>query len=241
MNKNYALIPHNKPPKSAFGAFVKSVKRICGLDLLKGLGLTLKEFVSTPATIHYPAQVIPFSPRYRAVHSLQRLLESGNERCIGCGLCEKICTSNCIRIITHRGEDNRKKIDSYSINLGRCIFCGLCAEVCPELAIVMGQRFENASEARAQFATKNELLVSKEEARAHSLVEFSGFGSISQGADKRLKGTPVAFDLLDGTSNESSSNPNREPNGVDSTLDNKNSPLSSTDLAQNPQATKGDN
>ena len=241
MNKNYAPISHNKPPKSAFGAFAKSVKRICGLDLLKGLGLTLKEFVSTPATIHYPAQVIPFSPRYRAVHSLQRLLESGNERCIGCGLCEKICTSNCIRIITHRGEDNRKKIDSYSINLGRCIFCGLCAEVCPELAIVMGQRFENASEARAQFATKNELLVSKEEARAHSLVEFSGFGSISQGADKRLKGTPVAFDLLDEASNESSSNPNGEPNGVDSTLDNKNSPLFSTDLAQNPQATKGDN
>ena len=239
MNKNYALIPHNKPPKSAFGAFAKSVKRICGLDLLKGLGLTLKEFVSTPATIHYPAQVIPFSPRYRAVHSLQRLLESGNERCIGCGLCEKICTSNCIRIITHRGEDNRKKIDSYSINLGRCIFCGLCAEVCPELAIVMGQRFENTSEARSQFATKNELLVSKEEARAHSLVEFSGFGSISQGADKRLKGTPVAFDLL---SNESSSNPNSEtdskPSEIDSTLGDKNSLLSSADLAQNPQTPK---
>ena len=236
MNKNYALIPHNKPPKNAFGAFVKSVKRICGLDLLKGLGLTLKEFVSTSATIHYPAEVIPFSPRYRAVHSLQRLLESGNERCIGCGLCEKICTSNCIRIITHRGEDNRKKIDSYSINLGRCIFCGLCAEVCPELAIVMGQRFENTSEARAQFATKNELLVSKEEARAHSLVEFSGFGSISQGADKRLKGTPVAFDLPNEAGNEASneinSDSNSQPSKVDSTL---------TDLPQNPQTQKGDN
>ena len=195
MQNPYKEIPHINPPASAFGVFIKSVKRICGFDLFKGLSLTLKEFISPPATIHYPAEVIPFSPRYRAVHSLQRLLESGNERCIGCGLCEKICTSNCIRIITHRGEDNRKKIDSYSINLGRCIFCGLCAEVCPELAIVMGQRFENASEARSQFATKKELLVSIDEAKTHRLAEFSGFGSVTQGADRRLRGTPVAFDF----------------------------------------------
>ena len=197
MKNTYHKIPYTKPPTNAFGVFAKSIKRICGLDWAKGLALTLREFFSPPATIHYPAQVIPFSPRYRAVHSLQRLLESGNERCIGCGLCEKICTSNCIRIITHRGEDNRKKIDSYSINLGRCIFCGLCAEVCPELAIVMGERFENASEARAQFATKKELLVSEDEAKAHSLVEFSGFGSYTSGADRRLKGTPVAFDFCE--------------------------------------------
>lgn len=203
MQNPYSHIPHIKPPASAFSAFIKSVKKICGLDLFKGLSLTLKEFISPPATIHYPAQVIPFSPRYRAVHSLQRLLESGNERCIGCGLCEKICTSNCIRIITHRGEDNRKKITSYSINLGRCIFCGLCAEVCPELAIVMGQRFENASEARAQFATKKELLVSTDDAKSHSLVEFSGFGSVTSGADRRLKGTPVAFDNIDSSSSDS--------------------------------------
>ena len=88
------------------------------------MALTLKEFWRKPVTLNYPFETQPLSPRYRAVHNLQRMLESGSERCIGCGLCEKICTSNCIRILTHEGEDGRKKIDSYTINLGRCIYCG---------------------------------------------------------------------------------------------------------------------
>ena len=193
----YIPIQKPKTPKGAFEKFVATIKTICGLDLFKGLKLTLKEFLAKSVTIHYPAQVIPFSPRYRAVHSLQRLLESGSERCIGCGLCEKICTSNCIRIITHKGEDNRKKIDSYTINLGRCIYCGLCAEVCPELAIVMGQRFENTSEARAQFASKNELLKDINEAKNLTQLEFAGFGSVSVNADSNLKPTPIVWDSLD--------------------------------------------
>lgn len=192
--KRYVVLPKRKEPKTPLERAIRTIKITCGMDLFKGLWLTLKEFCSKKVTIHYPAERIPLSPRYRAVHSLQRLLDSGNERCIGCGLCEKICTSNCIRIITHKGEDKRKKIDSYTINLGRCIYCGLCAEVCPELAIVMGSRFENASEARAQFASKNELLKPIDEARSYIQQEFSGFGSVSADADSRLKSTPILWD-----------------------------------------------
>ena len=192
--KRYVVLPKRKEPKTPLERAIRTIKITCGMDLFKGLWLTLKEFCSKKVTIHYPAERIPLSPRYRAVHSLQRLLDSGNERCIGCGLCEKICTSNCIRIITHKGEDKRKKIDSYTINLGRCIYCGLCAEVCPELAIVMGSRFENASEARAQFASKNELLKPIDEARSYIQQEFSGFGSVSVDADSRLKPTPILWD-----------------------------------------------
>lgn len=89
-------------------------------------------------TVQYPLEKLPLSSRYRAVHELKRLLDSGNERCIGCGLCEKICVANCIRMETSYGEDKRKAVTEYSINFGRCIYCGLCAEVCPELAIVHG-------------------------------------------------------------------------------------------------------
>ena len=192
--KNYIPIPKRKEPKTTYEHFCKSVKMTCGLDLFKGLALTLKEFFSKKVTIHYPKEYIPLSPRYRAVHSLQRLLESGNERCIGCGLCEKICTSNCIRIITHKGDDKRKKIDSYTINLGRCIYCGLCAEVCPELAIVMGDCFENASLARAQYAGKPELLRPIDEAKTCTQLEFAGFGSVSAQADRALRPTPIVWD-----------------------------------------------
>lgn len=191
--QNYKWIASTPKIDSPSKKFFNTIKTTCGMDLFKGLGFTLKEFFSKNVTIHYPLETLPLSPRYRAVHNLQRLLESGEERCIGCGLCEKICTSNCIRIITHKGEDGRKKIDSYTINLGRCIYCGLCAEVCPELAIVMGDRFENASEQRAHFGIKQDFLKETNEAKNHTQEEFAGFGSVSFDADDRVKKTPLDY------------------------------------------------
>ncbi len=143
--------------------------------------------------MQYPLEKLPLSPRYRAVHELKRLLESGNERCIGCGLCEKICVANCIRMETGYGEDRRKKVFEYSINFGRCIYCGLCAEVCPELAIVHGKRYENASEQRASFALKNDMLTPIDKVLSGRDSEFSGVGSISVDADKHIKLTPLKY------------------------------------------------
>lgn len=191
--QTYKYIQTTFKPNTLAEKFLQTTKTTIKLDLFKGLWITLKEFFSKKVTIHYPLETLPLSPRYRAVHNLQRLLESGEERCIGCGLCEKICTSNCIRIITHKGKDGRKKIDSYTINLGRCIYCGLCAEVCPELAIVMGTRFENASEQRAQFGIKQDFLKDKKEAVECVQQEFIGFGSPSFDADDKIKKTPLEY------------------------------------------------
>lgn len=167
-----------------------SLKTTFDIDLLSGLKKALGAFFAKNVTVQYPLESIPLSPRYRAIHKLQRLLESDNERCIGCGLCEKICTSNCIRIITDKGADGRKKILDYSINFGRCIYCGLCAEVCPELAIVHGDRFENASVNRAHFGFKQDMLIEKA-----SLVEFAGFGSVTPYANENIKQTPLSYVL----------------------------------------------
>ncbi|PAF44285.1 NADH-quinone oxidoreductase subunit NuoI [Helicobacter sp. 11S02596-1] len=191
--QHYRWIQLQKSPTTPPQKFFGTLKTTLGMDLFKGLALTLKEFFSKNVTVQYPLETLPLSPRYRAVHNLQRLLESGEERCIGCGLCEKICTSNCIRIITHKGDDGRKKIDSYTINLGRCIYCGLCAEVCPELAIVMGARFENASEQRAHFGIKEDFLKNPIEAKNHSQQEFQGFGAPSYDADTKIKKTPLDY------------------------------------------------
>lgn len=189
--QEYIKIDLDEMPENTLSAVKRSVKLSLGLDLFKGLGLTIKEFFSKPVTVNYPLEMQPLSPRYRAVHNLQRMLESGNERCIGCGLCEKICTSNCIRILTSHEDTGRKKIDSYTINLGRCIYCGLCAEVCPELAIVMGNRFENSSEQRAHFGLKEDFLKDLEEAKVGNQLEFEGFGSITKNADMNIKQTPT--------------------------------------------------
>lgn len=198
MKTEYRILPpRTKREREPFLTRVAlTFKTSFSLDLLSGLKTALGAFFAPNVTVQYPLESNPLSPRYRAIHKLQRLLESENERCIGCGLCEKICTSNCIRIITDKGEDGRKKILDYSINFGRCIYCGLCAEVCPELAIIHGNRFENASVQRAHFGFKPELLESQS-----SLIEYGGFGSVSYNADERMIKTPLSY-VLDSTKQE---------------------------------------
>lgn len=185
---SYKLIQSSESP-----SFKRFLKRSFALDLLKGLKITLIELFSPKniVTVKYPLEKIPLSPRYRAIHKLMRLLESGNERCIGCGLCEKICISNCIKITTSYGADSRKKIESYSINFGRCIYCGFCAEVCPEIAIVHGNRYENVSEQRAHFALKDTMLTPLDLALSGQICEFEGYGALSKDADENVKKTPT--------------------------------------------------
>lgn len=49
-------------------------------------GQMLKE----PATINYPFEKGPLSPRFRGEHALRRY-PNGEERCIACKLCEAVC------------------------------------------------------------------------------------------------------------------------------------------------------
>lgn len=56
----------------------------------QGMGLTLSYFFRKPATLYYPFEKGPLSPRFRGEHALRRY-PSGEERCIACKLCEAIC------------------------------------------------------------------------------------------------------------------------------------------------------
>ena len=199
MDKNdYKVIHSEHIPIKPFEKFGQAVKRTFSLELLVGLKLVWKAmwgalFKGEMHTVQYPLEKLPISPRYRAVHSLLRLIESGNERCIGCGLCEKICVANCIKIDTKIDENSRKEVADYTINLGRCIFCGYCAEVCPELAIVHTQRYENASEQRAHFVLKDDMLTPIDLLKQNEQQEFSGFGALNKDADELVKKTPLAY------------------------------------------------
>ncbi|CAM2795677.1 NADH-quinone oxidoreductase subunit NuoI [Helicobacter burdigaliensis] len=191
---NYKKIYEDKAPLNNTERFVRFWNRALKGELFVGLWLVFKEMCKAQIhTVKYPLEKLPLSPRYRAVHELKRLLESGNERCIGCGLCEKICVSNCIRMETLYGEDKRKKVVEYSINFGRCIYCGLCAEVCPELAIVHGKRYENASEQRASFALKSDMLTPIDRVLQREDEEFNGVGCVSEDADSKIKATPLKY------------------------------------------------
>ena len=190
--KNYKLLEIDPIPESGWAKFKQVVSRTLKGELFVGLWIVFREMIKFNIhTVQYPLEKLPISPRYRAVHKLLRLIESGNERCIGCGLCEKICISNCIKMDTRVDENGRKEVSDYTINLGRCIFCGYCAEVCPELAIVHGDRYENSSEQRAHFALKDDMLTPIDFLKEQK--EFPGFGALSKDASKFVKKTPLAY------------------------------------------------
>ncbi len=190
----YIFLKTEATPTDGWQAFKRFVKRTLKGELFVGLWIVLREMIRFDIhTLQYPLEKIEMGSRYRAIHRLLRLFESGSERCIGCGLCEKICISNCIRMDTHVDEKSRKVVSEYSINFGRCIFCGYCAEVCPELAIVHGAEYENAGEQRAHFGLKEDMLTPLDTFKAKQQKEFQGFGALSANADENVKQTPLAY------------------------------------------------
>ncbi|MBE0491586.1 MAG: NADH-quinone oxidoreductase subunit NuoI [Sulfurospirillum sp.] len=191
----YIYFEGEEKPKNGWEAFKRVVRISVKGELFVGLWIVLREMLKkgNSHTVQYPAEKLTIGPRYRAIHRLLRLLESEEERCIGCGLCEKICISNCIRMDTHYDENGRKQITEYTINFGRCIFCGYCAEVCPELAIVHGIEYENAGEQRSHYALKEDMLTPLDTFRANKQEEFQGFGALSDNADSFIKKTPLSY------------------------------------------------
>jgi len=194
--QNYITLDVGGTPKTGWCQFKRVVKRTFKIELFIGLAVVMRIKIQALLmgdmhTVKYPFEKMPISPRYRAIHDMLRLLESGHYRCIGCGLCEKICISNCISMDTRYDENQRKEVSEYTINFGRCIFCGYCAEVCPELAIVHGPRYETASEQRASFSIFEDMLTPKDELNLQQ--EYDGFGAVSPNADDNIKKTPLAY------------------------------------------------
>ena len=107
-----------------------------GSGVLKGLGVTLKEFVATyvddvkkiPSryaggkeeldqtaasaqngifTVQYPEERRKLSERFRYIPMLVYDAETGEDRCTACGICAKVCPPQCIWIV--RAKDEKGK------------------------------------------------------------------------------------------------------------------------------------
>ena len=118
-------------------------------ELRKGLTLTLKFFFSKKITVHYPNEKTPLSPRFRGLHAL-RSYPNGEERCIGCKLCEAVCPALAITIDTEPRQDGSRRTIKYDIDLFKCIYCGFCEEACPVDAIVETSIFEYHMQDRSE-------------------------------------------------------------------------------------------
>lgn len=104
-------------------------------ELLQGLRLTGRYFLSRKITVQYPEEETPRSPRFRGIHALRRY-PNGEERCIACKLCEAVCPALAITIEAKPREDGSRRTTKYEIDLFKCIYCGFCEESCPVDSIV---------------------------------------------------------------------------------------------------------
>jgi NADH-quinone oxidoreductase subunit J len=102
---------------------------------VKGLALTFKYMFRRRATLNYPYEKGPLSPRFRGEHALRRY-PNGEERCIACKLCEAICPALAITIEAEPRDDGSRRTTRYDIDMTKCIYCGFCQEACPVDAIV---------------------------------------------------------------------------------------------------------
>lgn len=111
-------------------------------EIAKGLMLTLKTMFKPKFTMEYPEVKFepPSSYRGRPVLVLE---ENGQERCVACGLCSRVCPALAIEVQANETEREKERYpEKFEINMLRCIFCGFCEEVCPEEAIVMSKDYE---------------------------------------------------------------------------------------------------
>jgi NADH-quinone oxidoreductase subunit I len=128
------------------------------IELVKGLALTGRHLFARKITVQYPEEKTPISPRFRGLHALRRY-PNGEERCIGCKLCEAVCPALAITIETAEREDGTRRTTRYDIDLTKCIFCGFCEESCPVDSIVETHILEYHGEKRGDLYYTKEMLL----------------------------------------------------------------------------------
>ena len=128
------------------------------LDVIGAFGLAMKYMARPKATINYPFERNPMSPRFRGEHALRRY-PNGEERCIACKLCEAICPAQAITIEAEPRADGSRRTTRYDIDMVKCIYCGYCQEACPVDAIVEGPNLEFATETREELYYDKERLL----------------------------------------------------------------------------------
>lgn len=125
-------------------------------EIAKGLGITLKQIFKPKFTRQYPEERWEPTGSYRGRPVLVE--ENGQERCVACGLCSRVCPALAIEV--QAGETQRDKErypELFEINMLRCIYCGFCEEVCPEEAIVMSKDYDIV------FTNQEDAILGKEE------------------------------------------------------------------------------
>jgi NADH-quinone oxidoreductase subunit I len=137
-------------------------------DALRALLTTLRNVFRPPVTVAFPLVIRPRPPRYRVSFALLHD-EHGEELCIGCLQCERICPSQVISIKQAPKRESKvtgKKrgwAEDFVLDSTACISCELCVQVCPEDAIVMTQEPDAPAYAREDLVLTMQKLYANEQ------------------------------------------------------------------------------
>jgi len=148
------------------------------LDSFRALGTTLKNVFRPPTTVQFPKEIRPRAERYRASFALLHD-EQGDELCIGCLQCERICPSQVISIKAAGKRESpvtgkkRGYADDFTLDLSACIFCELCVQVCPVDAIVMTRTQEIPGYAREDLVLTMDRLYANEKKMTRAWADGS--------------------------------------------------------------------
>ncbi len=124
-----------------------------GIGIIKGLMVTMKNFLRPPITLQYPEEKLITSRRIRGNELVWQV-----SKCTGCATCAKSCPQGNIEIVTHLGTENNYVVDKLQVDTGKCMFCGLCVESCPYEALFMGRSYERATYRRRELVLSKEAL-----------------------------------------------------------------------------------
>lgn len=88
----------------------------------------ISQLFSKSSCAMYPAVPSQAAPGYRG-----RIVYHA-DKCIACGMCERVCSGNAITRTLEHLEDGQDRI-TLTFNLGSCTFCATCADFCTRNAI----------------------------------------------------------------------------------------------------------
>ncbi len=122
-------------------------ERITFREILEGLRVTFRHIFAKEVTLQYPREKLSLPSTHRGALCLLRY-EDGEERCVGCDLCEAACPSHCIRVVSAEAQENgvvRRYATAFDIDMTKCVFCGFCVEACPVNALGMTKLYAYSS------------------------------------------------------------------------------------------------